>query len=138
VCVSGDGKSLRLRNASLLHDGRRTQAKVDDVTRSCALGSRRVEESSKACSSTSARAIFTHTWTSVSIYCLAHSSGYPCNRACSARASRLPMFSRRESEGKNHLRSFRWIFNMLYHILLPIIYGKSTFVIVNNLQKIIV
>jgi len=97
--VSDDGKSLRLKNASLPHDGRRTQAKADDVIRPCALGSWRVEESSKACSSPSARAIFTHT--SASTYCLAHSSVYPCDGACSAPASRLPMFSRREgSDGK--------------------------------------
>jgi len=35
--------------------------KRNDVTRPCALGFRRVEENSKACSSSSARAIFTHT-----------------------------------------------------------------------------
>jgi len=40
--------------------------------------------------------------------------------------------------GKKHLRSFRKIFNMLHYIPFPIIYSKSTFVIVNNFQKIIV
>jgi len=38
----------------------------------CALASRRVEENSKVCSSPNACAIFVHTWTSASTYCLAH------------------------------------------------------------------
>jgi len=102
VCVSVGEKLLRLQNALLIHDGHRTQTKGDDVTRPCALDFLRVVKSSEACSSPSARAIITHTWTSVSTYC----SGYPCDGACSARASRLPMFSRRGSEGKKYLRSF--------------------------------
>jgi len=80
--------------------------------------SRRVEESSKACSSPSARAIFTHTWTC--LHLLLHTqrrSGYPCDGACSARrGSRLSMFPQRGSEGKKHLRSFRWIFNVALYI----------------------
>jgi len=72
VCASDDGKSLRLKNASLPYDGRCSQAKADDVTHSCAFNSRWVEESSKACLSPSARAIFTHTCISASTYCLAH------------------------------------------------------------------
>jgi len=44
----------------LPQDGQRTQAKANDVTRPCALGSRRVEKSSKACSSPSTRAIYAH------------------------------------------------------------------------------
>jgi len=34
MCVNSGGKSMRLKNAPLPHDGRRTQAKADDVTRS--------------------------------------------------------------------------------------------------------
>jgi len=49
VYVSGDGKSLWLKNALLPHDDRHTQAKADDVTRPCALGSRRVGVSNKSC-----------------------------------------------------------------------------------------
>jgi len=43
VCVT---ENAAAKNASLPHDGRRTQAKAD-VIHLCALGSRRVEESSK-------------------------------------------------------------------------------------------
>jgi len=52
--------SRTLKNASLPHDDRYIQAKAD-ITRPCAFGSRRVEESSKACSSPSARARFLRT-----------------------------------------------------------------------------
>jgi len=83
-----------LKNASLPH-GLRTQAKWRH-TSVCARFST-AEESSKACSSPSARAIFTYTET----LC-------PCNGTCSARTSRLPMFSWREgSEGNKHVRSFQ-------------------------------
>jgi len=102
VCVSDSRKSLRLKNVA-------TQGSThtsESPWRLCALGSRRVEESRKAFSSPSARAIFMHTWTSASTYCLAHNSNYPCDGACSARASRLPIFSRRGSEEKKHLRFF--------------------------------
>jgi len=84
-----------------------------------------------------ARARFLRTHGHASTYCHAHSSGCPCDGACSARASRPSMFFRRGSKEKKHLRSFRWIFNMFHYISLSIIYGKSTFVIVNNLQEII-
>jgi len=57
--------------------------------RPCALGSRRVEDK-KACSSPSARAIFTHTWTSVSTYCLTHRD---------ALAIRVTTRARREPRG---------------------------------------
>jgi len=132
VCVSGDRKSLRLKNASLPHDGRRTQAKADDVTRPCALGPRRVEESSKACSSPSARTIFTHghlpplTASYTKTLCPFDGAQYSLLTRKEEsyyvkkiilfylKNSRLPMFSRRGSERKNHLQSFRCIFNMLY------------------------
>jgi len=99
--------------------------------------SRRVEESSKTYSSPSARAIFTHTWTCLHLLPRTQRR-YPCDGACSARASTLSMFSQRGFEGKKHFRSFSWIFNMLHYIPLLIIYDKSTLVIVDNLQEIIV
>jgi len=127
LCLSGGGKSLRLKNASLPHDGRRTQAKADDVTRPCALGSQRIEESSRVCSSSNARAIFTHAWTSVSTYCFAHRDALAIQlRVLSAS---LPIFSQRGFEEKEHLWFFRWIFNMLHYIPLPLIHGKSTFAV---------
>jgi len=55
----------------------------------------RVEESSKACSNPSARAIFTHHGHAFT-YCLAHKDAI----RVTARASRLSMFSQRGSEGK--------------------------------------
>jgi len=60
VCVSGDGKSLRLKNASLPHDGRRTQAKADDVTCPCALGSRRARRAAKHVEPERARDFYAH------------------------------------------------------------------------------
>jgi len=129
VCVSGNGKSLRVKNASLLMVD--THKRKPMTAHPCALGSRRVEKNSKTCLSSSARAIFTHTWTSASTYCLAHRHALAIR--VTARASRLSMFSRRESEGKKHFQSFRWISNMLHYIPLLLIYGKSTFAYVNNL-----
>jgi len=88
VCVSVGEKLLRLQNALLIHDGHRTQTKDDDVTRPCARDFPRVVKSSEACSSPSARAIITHTWTSVSTYCLAHKDALAIR--VTARARREP------------------------------------------------
>jgi len=93
--MSGDGKSLQQKNASLPHDGRRTQAKADDVTLPYALGSRRIKENNKTCR-VRARAWFLRIM-DICLHLLSRTqrrSGYPCDGACSARASGLPMFSR--------------------------------------------
>jgi len=129
-----------LKNASLPHDGRRTQAKVDDVTRSCALGFRRLEESSKSCSSPSARAIFTHTRTA-SIYCLAHRDALSVWRhVFGANLEAANVFSAwiwREKTSSILSLNFQYVF-WIFYIPFLLIHGKSIFVNVNNLQEIIV
>jgi len=113
MCVSGDGKSLRLKNVAT----RRTQAKADDVICPCALD---LDESRRAVKHLRARARARFLRTHLPPLTASHTETLcPCDGTCSARASRLPMFSRRGSEGKKHLRSFRWIFNMRVTLRTP-------------------
>jgi len=136
--------------------------KRDDVTRPCALGFRRLEESSKSCSSPSARAIFTHTWTA-SIYCLAHRDALSVWRHALGALSESERIKSEKDElylflslllsldsleaanafsawiwrERNIFDPFRRIFNMLCYILLPLTHNKLILVSANNLREII-
>jgi len=127
--------SIRYRKMHRCHVDRRTHKRWRH-TSVCAR-SRRVEESSKTCSSPNARAIFTHTWTCLHLLPRTQRrSGYPCDGACSARASRLSMFSQRGSEQTSSIFPLNFRYIALYTPFNNL--RKSTLVIVHNLQKIIV
>jgi len=118
---------------------RRTQAKANDVTRPCVLGSRRVEESSKASSSPNARAIFMHT--SASTNCLAHRDSLSVWRhvlGASLEAANVFSWIWREKTSSILPLNFQCNVIWIFYISFPLIHDKSIFADVNNLQEIIV
>jgi len=107
--------------------------------RPCALGSRRVEESSKACRAR-ARARFLRTHGHLLPLTVSHTTLAIC---VTARARREPrgcqcFLGVKDLKEKNMFDLSAKFSIYCYYIPFPIIYSKSTFVIVNNLQKIIV
>jgi len=103
MCVSGDGKSLRLKNALLPHDAHKRKPMTSHVRVRSVL-----DESRRAVKHLRARARTRFLRTHLPPLTASHTETLcPCDGMCTARASRLPMFSRRGSEGKKHLRSFR-------------------------------
>jgi len=118
-----------LKNASLPH-GLRTQAKWRHTSVCARFSTTRGEQY--------ARAIFTHTWTSASLT-VSHTS----------LAIRVTTRVRRESWGCQCFLGVKDLkeknmfdpsdkFSIYYTIYLFWIYSKSTFVIINNLQEIII